>query len=314
MKKFLIKLFLFFLLLGFFLLGLVMVSSWLIERYDFKNWETESNLLVMRPNTHYDLLFMGNSHARNFSRYKNHLRVEKILNKKILNLGRSAGLCGIREYPFYLQYAYSKNISADTIILNIFSQMLYSDYQNRITISFNDEPFDLKFFLAYLKYPYAEQKYKRLFNYVFSKVRYKWLLTKPHSIDFKKDALSKIDTLAIKRGMKIAFPNGFDTVTFNKNAKILEEFIKLAQSHGSTVIFITTPTLFGDWPHHQDVVKLMKHLRKEYGVKYYDFANVMKNPHWFYDHHHLNSEGISIFTEKYLKPALEQGDTTYLEN
>ncbi len=313
MKKFILKLFVFFFILGVLLFGIIIISSWWIKRYDFKNWETESNLLVMKPNTHYDLLFMGNSHARNFSRHKNHLRVEEILNKKILNLGRSAGLCGIREYPFYLQYAYSMNISADTVIINIFSQMLYSDYQNKITISFSDEPFDLKFFLTYLKYPYAEKKYQRLINYIFSKLKYNWLLTRPKSIDYKKDSLTKIDTAAIRQGLKIAFANGFDTVIFKNNAKVLEELIKIAQSHGSTVIFITTPTLFGNWPRQEDVVKLMKYFRKKYGVKYYNFAEVMKNPYWFYDHHHLNSKGISIFTEKYLKPALE-GDTTYLEN
>jgi len=46
---------------------LVIIFSKIVERNEFKNWETESNLLIMKPNTHYDILFLGNSHSRNFS-------------------------------------------------------------------------------------------------------------------------------------------------------------------------------------------------------------------------------------------------------
>lgn len=59
-----------------------------VERKGFSNHETESNLFFINDNENFDLLLLGISHARNFSRHKNHQRVEKILDKKFINLGQ----------------------------------------------------------------------------------------------------------------------------------------------------------------------------------------------------------------------------------
>ena len=56
-------------------------SSFIVKRRGFLNYQTESNLLFFKTQTDYDVLFIGISHARNFSRHKNHIQVEKILNK-----------------------------------------------------------------------------------------------------------------------------------------------------------------------------------------------------------------------------------------
>ena len=312
MRKFIFKItfFTFAIIILFFVL--IFITSKIVKNRGFNNSQTESVLLVMKPKTHYDLMFIGNSHARNFSRHNNHERVEKILNKKIFNIGKSGGLCGNNEYLFYMNYCFSKNITADTIIHNIFSQMLYDNFTNKASNTFNDEPFSLNFLVHYVNYPYAQNRWQRLFYYLRSKISKKWLKTQPFSIKERNDSLLFIDSAAIEKGFKRAYKDGFDTVVFIRNAKITEELIKTAQKNGSTIIFITTPTLFGDWPHHEDIVDFMGDMNKKYGVKYYDFASCVKNPHLFYDHHHLNTKGIVYFTEKYLKPALENGDSTYL--
>ncbi len=291
---------------------LVVLFSLFVERNDFKNWETESNLLVIKPDTNYNLLFLGNSHARNFSRYHNQERVEKILNKTILNLGRTGGKTGYTDYLFYLEYVYSKNITFDTIIVNIFSQMLYSNTNDLSSNTFDDEPFVFDFFFKYLKYPYSNNKGKRMFYYMRSKLNFNWLKTVPYSLDEKSDELTFIDTAAINKGMKNAFIDGVDTSRFNYNCKIVEKIINTAQEHNAVVIFITTPTLFGNWPYYEDVNVFMRRMEASYGIKYYNFAITIPKPEYYYDHHHLNTKGVVYFVSNFLNPVLNSNDSTYL--
>lgn len=312
MKKFIIKILVFLAIIFVLLFAIIITTSQIVKSRNFNNSQTESNLLVLKPNTHYDIIFLGNSHARNFARHNNHQRVEKILNKKILNLGKIGGSCGNNEYLFYLKYCYSKNITADTIIQNIFSQMLFAKFNNVASNTFEDEPLSFKFLIQYINYPYAQNKWQRIFYYLRSKISIQWITMKPFSTDAKTDYLKAIDNEVIQKGFKKTFADGFDRSNFNRSCTITEELIKTAQDNGSTIIFITTPTLFGDWPHQQDVVDFMQKMNKNYNIKYFDFAGCMTNPAYFYDHHHLNTKGVVYFTEKFLKPALQMNDTTYL--
>lgn len=312
MKKYLTKILLFILLFFTLFAVLITVSNKIVLNRNFNVSQTEGNLLILKPNTHYDIIFIGNSHARNFSRHNNHKLVEGILNKKIFNLGKTGGRCGTNEYLFYLQYNFSKGITADTIIHNIFSQMLYGSFSNHASNTFNDEPFSMNFFLQYLAYPYAQNKYQRLFYYLRSKSSRKWFKMQTFSLKAKTDSLTYIDSIAIQEGIEKAYKDGFDKEVFNRAANITEELIKTAQNNGSAIIFITTPTLFGDWPHQEDIASFMFEMNKKYGTKYFNFANCINNPHLYYDNHHLNTKGIEYFTEKFLKPALEQNDSTYL--
>src|SRR5690606_6156957 len=117
MRIFVIKLILFGLVLLFVFLLTPLLTSYWVKRNDFKNDQTESNTLIMEKNKNYDLAFLGISHARNFSRYRNHERLERFLNKKILNLGQGASSCGANEQLFYLKYAYNnRKIKIDTLI------------------------------------------------------------------------------------------------------------------------------------------------------------------------------------------------------
>jgi len=312
MKKFVAKISLFSAILVFVIIILVILFSIKVEKRTFGNWNTESNLLILKPNTHYDLIFDGNSHSRNFSRHQNHKRVENILNKKILNIGRSGSLGGLNENLFYLQYFYDKGVTADTLILNIFSQMLYNKNNNLISNAFVDEPFKIDFFYKYAIFKYGQNKPLKLFYYLRSKLSFSWLKTKPLQDTGKFYYLDSINHQAIKEGFKAAYPNGIDTPSFVHNEIVIEQIIKTAQAHGTTVIFITTPTLFGHWPYHNDVVSLMQRMHKKYGTHYYDFALAINDPHFYYDHHHLNTPGVVYFVKNFLKPALNENDTSYL--
>lgn len=304
MKRFLFKILFLFFLLPFLFFLFVVVSSEIIEKQHFENWETESNLFVFKPNSYYDILFVGNSHARNFTRHKNHQRVEKILDKSILNIGQTGNISGMSIYALYLKYFYSKNVKIDTIIMIVSSSMMYANYNNVASNTFEEEPINFEFINLYLKNDF-ENKYQRLFYYFRSKLSAKWLRLKPNSLDQKSDSLSFLDSVKVEKGFKNAFMNGFDTIVFNKNVKRIESFINIAQENNSTVMFISTPNLFGEWPKHSELLKVMADLHEKYNVEYYDFSNEIKDPTMYYDHHHLNTKGVVYFTENYLKDILE---------
>lgn len=313
MKKFIINLLFYFLLLLFGFVLLIYLGSTVVKHRHFDNWETESNLLVIRPNTHYNYIFIGNSHCRNFSRHKNHLLTEKILDKKILNLGKTGANVGVNEYLVYLQYCFNHNVTADTIIHNVISQMYFSDHSNIAADAFEDEPFDFSFFWLVLKSSNIQNKWQKLYYYMRSKTYLKWITVKPYSLDSKTDSLLFIDTALISKNLADAFPTGRDTAKFNLYSAATERIIQLSLAHSIPIIFITTPTLFGRWPYSDDLTNFMKVMRKKYGVKYFDFSSAISEPCYFYDHHHLNTKGHKLFLENFLKPSL-QGDTTYLVN
>ena len=81
----------------------------------FKNWETESNLLVTGKNEHYDMAILGTSRGRVFSRDSNHLTVENILDKKVINLSKGGG-GGLMPALVHLDHFYARGNMADHII------------------------------------------------------------------------------------------------------------------------------------------------------------------------------------------------------
>ena len=112
-------------------------------QYLSKNSQTESNTLIIPENNKFDLLFLGISHARNFSRYGNHEKIEKALDKKIINLGQGSGYCGINEQLFYLDYFYNKNNTTKDIIIVLTPSMLTSEKLPIASNTFDNEIFDL---------------------------------------------------------------------------------------------------------------------------------------------------------------------------
>ena len=284
---------------------LVMLSSAIVKGRNFKNYETESNTLILKENEHYDIAFMGISHARNLSRDKNHLRIEKILHKSVLNLGQGYANCGVNDQCFYLEYFYSKNVKIDTIIYVLSPPLLYGDYLNKATRTFDLEPFSFDFFLQYLEFKDGENKFNRLLQYVSSKLHPKWLFHFPESSEAKSEKLLRLDTAVVNAGFKMAYLEGESLEIFTKNSNMVEQTIKVAQAHNSVIIFIIPPALFGKWKGHNETIDLCKRMKEKYNTGYYDFSESILTPGYYYDHHHLNSDGVAFFTENFLAPIFK---------
>ncbi len=306
MKKFLLHIIVYLIIVLLIILAILIFSSSFVKNKKFKNFETESNLLVMKEKEEFDLLFMGISHARNFSRHKNHIRVEKILNKKIINIGQGNGICGINEQLFYLDYFYHKKNKASTVIYFISPPLFFSETLPKSSNTFDYEPFGFSFLFRYFLFS-SENKKERLISYLQTKFAKNWYFHKPYSLNYKKEELTKIDFKVVSEGQKMVFKNIIIAEKrFLKSILRVEETIDLALKNKSKVILIIPPALFGKWNGHNKVKNFAIKMKHNYDVEFYDFSETVLSPKYYYDHHHLNTNGIVFFTTKYLKPIFRE--------
>lgn len=303
-KKFILKILLFCFTALITLLTVLLISSNYVKKRNFKNSETESNSLFLKSNKNYDLMFMGISHARNFSRYHNQERVEKILNKSLVNLGQGEGKCSINEQLFYLEYFYYKQNKVDTIVYVLTPPLFTSEKLPIASNTFDNEVFDFEFLYKYLNFN-SENKYERIVQYIQSKLKKSWIKTMPDKKMCKMDSLVGVDVVMVRKGIKLASNEKFNKKRFDYSCKKIEETIAIATQNNSTVMFIIPPAVFGKWNEHEQVIKFAKSMKVKYNIKYADFSESILEPKYYYDHHHLNTKGVCFFTEKYLKNFLK---------
>jgi hypothetical protein len=293
-------------LLSLFGIGLLLLvgSSYIVKKRSFTNYQTDGNLLFYKTNTKYDVLIMGISHARNFSRYKNHLQIEKILQKSVINIGQGNGSCGANEQLFYLDYFYHLKNRSNQVIYILSPPMFFSEDLPKASNTFVYEPFEFSFFYRYLFYN-SENKKERLISYLQSAISKQWLTNYPNSLESMDIKLERIDKAEVERGQDLAYGKSLSYDRFNKSIKTVEATIDLALKHHSKVLLIIPPALFGKWRGHDDVVNFAHKMVLKDKVEFFDFAETVIEPKYYYDHHHLNTNGVRYFTEKYLKPMVK---------
>lgn len=303
LKKFVFKTFSVAVLFSVLVAILLSVISICVKNRGFKNSQTESNTLIIESDKKYDLLFMGISHARNFSRYGNHEIVEGILDKKIINIGQGSGKCGINEQLYYLYYFFKKNNQVKKVCLVLTPPMLTSENLPVASNTFEQEMFKLDFLLNYLFFD-SENKSERIIQYIQSKCKNQWLYLKPDLTQRNDTKLQKIDKKVIEEGMQIAHGKSINQERFNASCSVVRDIVKSSRERGAEIILIIPPALFGKWPEHKWVLEFCEKLKKQQHVEYYDFSETVLNPSYYYDHHHLNTEGVVYFTKTFLKEVL----------
>jgi len=279
------------------------VSSFIVEQRGFNNSETENNLLWLGKEGSYDVLFMGISHARNFSRNTNQVLVESILQKQTANIGIGGGSCGANEQLFYLDYFYYLKNETKQVIYVLSPPMMYSRTLPIATNTFDEEPFKFDFFSRYLFFN-SRNKSERIASYLQSKFSKDWFELKSFSLDKMHNSLTQIDSTEVARGQLLAYGNTLSTEELNYNKEVVERTVKLANDNNTEVILIIPPALFGKWPGHDSVADFGKNMAKHNMVRFYDCSETVLNPQFYYDHHHLNPSGVEYFTKEILKPIL----------
>lgn len=254
--------------------------------------------MIIQKDQSYDYVFLGNSHARNFSRHGNHGRVEKKLARSILNLGQGGGICGPNDQNIYLSYALSKNVKFKHLILTVSPPYLYGDAFNETTLTLFAEPFQFDFFFHYLSQN-AINKNARLAHYLRSKWRPLWWASEPTDGQAMLDYIDKTDSTAIQHGFELAYPKGRKEASFLGNAAHIEAAIEMANQQRAQVTLLSTPTVFGHWPGQERVARYADSLvLVNENVRYLDLSNLIQDPGLFYDHHHLNSAGIDRLAQE----------------
>ena len=306
MKYFIIKTFLILLSLLLIIFLTLIVSSAIVRNRGFNNYTSESNTLFFKKNQQYDILIMGISHARNFSRHKNHLRIEKILDSKIINIAQGSGACGVNEQLFFLEYFFKTGNSSSKIIYVLSPPMLFSKTLPIASNTFDNEVFDISFFANYLAFS-SENKQARIMSYLQSKFHPSWLFKQPFTKDRENTALVSLDKKAIDEGQDMAYSGSeLDMIQFQKTSKIIEKTIKISKENNSEVILLIPPALFGKWRGHTETLFFAKTMEKKYSnVKTFDGSETELKPEFYYDNHHLNTNGVIHFTNNYLKQLIE---------
>jgi hypothetical protein len=299
------KTFAFSLLVLVVIFGVTKLLSLQHEFETFAEYDIEDNLFFIKRDTHYDLMLMGISHARNFSLFKNHLRLEKILDQKMINIGRGGGKCGTEAEYVYLKYFFSRGNTVNTIVYIPTPPIMFSEYLAINSSIFENEPLKFGFFFQYL-FSEAKNKKQQLYYYLRSKYTAHWRSIKPQPMESNDNSVTKYDSAAIQDGFRLAYPNGLDTIVFNRNKKILQKTVELCVENNVRVIFVMTPALFGQWPGNEQVFDFLWDLQASYPVEVYDYSESCTDMQLFFDHHHLNSKGVVWFTEKHLVPILKK--------
>jgi len=214
MRKFILKTGIYSVLLTMLIFLLIRQYSSGVEKKTFRNYDIETNLFLISKNQQYEYVFMGISHARNFSQHKNHLRIEKLLGGRILNLGRGGGLVGTAAEHSYLRYFYSMGNQTDKLIYILSPPMLFSENLEQNPNAFQDEPFKPGFFFLYLT-SNGKNVAQQLYFYLYSKMKKRYKHLAPWSADSLTHSLSAIDTIAINEGLKLAYPGGLDQEGIN---------------------------------------------------------------------------------------------------
>jgi hypothetical protein len=144
-------------------------------------------------------------------------------------------------------------------------------------------------------------------SYLQRKLHPVWLLKKPFTAENMPIVVDTINMQLIAEGHNMVF-NGsvLNTVQFEKSIKIIEKTIQLAKSNKSEVFLVIPPALFGKWRGHLETLNFAKKMGNKYAnVTIFDASEKVLNNQYYYDSHHLNTNGIVFFTENYLQKLLK---------
>jgi len=289
---------LFALLTAVVLTGVFLISWAYTSRLAYTNAETEANLPILTQNTHHDILMMGISHARIFSRHRNHERFEEVTGKSMINLSQGGGFGGLDNQLLHLKYYLAQGNTADELVIVLSPMLMFNRNTDRTRVAFEREPFDPEFF-RFVAENGVENRYQQLEYYLRSKLFWTWITTKPTTIERMDKRIDGLDSAAMARTMPGAYPFGLDGSQFTDRSEVAEELFRVAQLNGMKITVMMPASLFGKWPGHDETMLWLEQIKTDYNMQIVDLSDrwVMQTE-YFYDHHHLNTDGVMKATEE----------------
>lgn len=306
-RKFIIKAVLFTLLNIGIMAGLLSFFSGRQRDIRLKNWETESNLLVMGENEHYDVAILGTSRGRVFSRDANHQLMEEILGKKVINLSKGGG-GGLMPAELHLANFFDRENTVDHIIYLIDPWVFFCPINNENNNFFlRDEPFELSILWKLIVRGYPSD---RIFSYIQMIAQDDWEnFTRYSAPGLSELTLKAVDPVKQEEARK-HYLSLYEQARFEAYSRYLHVINALAKSKKSRITYIMLPILMNDFPGAKEVDEKLQAVSREDGVGYFNLVSSVWDTRYFYDHMHFNKTGIAYFTKNYLKPILEDKPIT----
>lgn len=267
------------------------------------DYETGSCLSVVPENRHFDLLIFGTSHGRSFAWHRNHQRIEEALGMAAINLSKTGG--GPLWANIYYDYFRMAGNKADTILYFIDPWVLYSSQwnENHCSAIIGEEPFRFTFLYSLAKHGVDRGC---LLRHVRAYLTRRWMFDQCDGLAVDDGRVPKVDPLAVRQRVEGLYPDGQEESAFREYSLILEDLVKKVKRNNRRLLFVFPPTLLGSVPGSEALRDLLERWSRNHNIEWYDLTESVVDSTLFSDHDHLNSAGIRMFSDRYLKPILTQ--------
>jgi hypothetical protein len=265
-----------------------------------KHWENDPDVFVIPSNQTYDMVFMGTSHAQVFTRYHNLAAVEDTLHKHFFNFAQPDA--GPVMENIYLQYFLQQHNHARTLVYFLDPHVFYYRKSNEDYYLLPYGTLDASFLKLLIQ---NHVGFTTIYSYIKTYASFKWFIKQPRI--GVRDTRTFTGNLSNDTQIRIArfYPNGLDEHAFNVYQRVLNQITSTAEKQKMKVVFLIPPTLMRSEPGMKRMKKMLKEYRSKNQINYYDFSAVMTNPSFYSDIDHLNSNGVELFSKKYLTPIPE---------
>ncbi len=265
-----------------------------------KHWQTDYDVFTIPHNQTYHFIILGTSHSQNFTRFSNQHIVEKILGEHFFNLSQPNA--GPLMEKIYLQYFLNKRNRTNTVIYFIDPQVFYTDLDNEnynVLPLYGEVDFPLETLLIQNHISFATQ-----LSYFKAYMSLKWFIKYPRP-NLPDTTIYKPNATLDNERLSMLYPTIPQEKTFDHYTQILNDLIFLCHKNHVKLIFIIPPTLIKNYPGMDNLKLLLEHYKEKQGIPYYDYSQTVTDTHLYSNIDHLNTAGITVFTQKYLKQLTE---------
>jgi len=259
---------------------------------------TEASFSAIPTNKQFDLVILGTSHAREFTRSGNKTSVETILNTKLWNLSKGFGHGGLVSSIAAWDLFKQRKNTTKRIIYFIDPWIFYYSKWNEENFFLENEPIKWDIFQNAF---HNKASLSVLINYVKAKFKPSYFMTKKLTSSRNYKQLDSISNMKAEKQMKIYYPDSINEMTFDKYKELFKTFALDLQKQGIELILIIPPTLLNKEPGFDRVWNFLSTIQY---IKLYDHSQKVRDPKLYYDISHLNSTGIEYYTSHYLKAVL----------
>lgn len=299
------KLLIFTVLNGFLMGAVLWFFSGQNRHIHLDNSETESNLLVIRDDEHFDVALLGTSRGRVFSRDDNHRLIEEIIDRNVINLSKGGG-GGLMPAELHLSFFYHRGNQADHIVYLVDPWVFFSPINNEDNDFFlRNEPFEL-----YVLWKLIRQGYpaNRISSYLQEIAEKDWpSISKYAAPGLTERTLKTIDEKKLDKARQ-HYRSKFIENGFEKYSRFVDAINTLVKRNNGRITYVMLPMLIPDFPGMARVDRKLKAAARQNGhVAYYNCSDRMKDRQYFYDHMHFNKTGIAYFARNGLHPILHGG-------